>query len=176
MVSGVSISACSTRCRAARTRAQADLLGGGPDALDDGADGGVADGVEAGLEPRLGARGDVGGDVGGVQVGGAGVRGVGVGGVQAGGVGAERAVHEEVAGRADRAEFADAVGVLGAGDALGPVAEDPRARLRAGQGEQRGEVVLVGDVGPAALVDGADAERGGVRAARRAGPRRAGRA
>lgn len=46
----------------------------------------------------------MGGDIGGVQVGGTGVVGVRVRLVQAGRVGAERAVDEEVARGADRAQ------------------------------------------------------------------------
>ncbi len=93
---------------------EAELVGGGAHARHDGADRGVADGVEAGLEAGLGAGGDVVGDLGGGEVGDAGVRGVGVGVVQAGGVRAERAVDEQVAAGADRAE------PPGGLDALGP--------------------------------------------------------
>lgn len=99
-------------------------------------------------------------------MGGAGVRLVRVRLVQAGGVRAERAVDEEVTGRADRAQLPDAPGVLAVGDALGPVAEDPRPLLLRGEPEQTGEVVLVGDVGTGALVERADPERRGVRAGR----------
>ena len=126
MVSGVSISACSMRCRAARTRCRPSRLGGGPHALDDGGERGVADGVEPGLEAGLGAGGDMGGDGGRIQVGDAGVGGVGVRRVEAGGVGAERAVDEEVAGGADRAELLDPLSTLRIRDVLGPVADDPR--------------------------------------------------
>lgn len=92
-----------------------------------------------------------------VEVGGAGVGGVGVRLVQTGGVRAEGAVDEEVTGGADRTQGADFVDVL-----LGPVADDPGARLLCGEPQQPGEVVLGGDVRARALVDGADTEGGGV--------------
>ena len=98
------------------------------------------------------------GDGGGVQVGGAGVVRVGVRLVQTGGVGAEGAVDEEVAGRAERRPSSRGlVDVL-----LRPVADDARAGLLGGEPQQVREVVLGGDLRPPALVDGADAEGGGV--------------
>lgn len=114
--------------------------------------------MEARLEARPGAVDDVVGDRGGVEVGGAGVAGVGVRGVQARGVRAEGAVDEQVARGADRAQFARLGDVP-----LGPVADDARAGAFGGEPQQAGEVVLGGDLRAAALVDGADAERGGVR-------------
>src|SRR5690606_30537890 len=144
-VSGVSISACSTRCRAARIRARPSLSAAArtPSV---GADGGVAHVVactEAGLQAGFHAIGDdMGGDGLGVQVGGAGVGGVGVGLVQAGGVRAEGAVGEQVTGGADGPELPRAGHVL-----LGPVADDARHVVLGGEPEQAGEVVLGGDLG-----------------------------
>ncbi len=69
------------------------------------------------------------------------------------GVAAERAVGEQVAAGADRAELAgplDAVELAPVADALDAVV----------QRQQRAEVVLTADVRAAALVDAADAERG----------------
>ena len=167
MVSASSSSACSTRCLAARTRSTPSRSAAARDAGDHRADRGVPDGVEARLQARLGARGDVVGDLGGGQVGGAGVRRVGVRLGQAGGVRAEGAVHEQVAGRADRAEVAHPVEVGRGAHRLGPVAEHPYPGLLGGQRQQSGQVVRGGDLRARALVDRADAHR------RRVGQRRA---
>lgn len=127
--------------------------------------------MESGLETRFGARRHMRGDRRGVETALAGVRGVGVGLVQEGGVRAQRPVHEEVAGRAHGTEFTDPPGTLRVLHRLGPVAEDPGAGLFGGQPQERGEVLLVGDLGARALVHGADAQRGGVRECGALGPR-----
>ena len=67
--SALTISRCSTRCRAARTRIDTELLGDPREALGDGRDGGVTDGVEAGLHAGDGAGADVLGDLLDVEVG-----------------------------------------------------------------------------------------------------------
>ena len=51
MWSSVSISACSSRCVAARMAGQADAFRGRAQSGHDGLAGGVADDVEAGLQP-----------------------------------------------------------------------------------------------------------------------------
>ncbi len=61
-------------------------------------------------------------------------------------------------GRAERAQLAGLGDVL-----LGPVADHARARFLAGESQQAGEVVLGGDLGAAALVHRADAEGRRVR-------------
>ena len=143
---------------------QADPLGGGAYAVDDGGQGGVADGVEAGLEAGLGAGGDVGGDGLGVEVARCRCAAASAyGACEVGGVRAEGAVDEEVAGGADGAQLTDPLGFLCGRDLFGPVADDPRARASsAASASSAGEVVLAGDVRARALVEGADAERGGA--------------
>src|SRR5206468_8847294 len=101
-------------------------------------DRGVTDGVEPGLHSGGGALGDVRGDVGRLEPQhAAGVRPVGVRRGEGGGVRAERAVDEQVAGGARRAQF------TGGGDPvqLTPVADDLGDGFGAGQLEQVGEVV-----------------------------------
>ncbi len=99
----------------------------------------VADGVEAGLDTGAGARDEVCGDLVGGEVGGTEVvRGVGVGRSERGGAGAERAVHEQVAGQAGRAKLRTA----SAGSAqFAPVADHVGHGVVRDECEQCGEVV-----------------------------------
>ncbi len=80
--------------------------------------------------------------------------------MQAGGVRAEGAVGEEVARGADGAQFPCLRHALVG--PLGPVPDDAGAGHLAGQLQQAGEVVLGGDLWPAALVHRTDAEGGRV--------------
>ena len=80
---------------------------------------------------------------------------VGVGAAQAGGVRADRAVGEQVAGGAQRAQLAGPVDAT----ELAPVADDVRPGLRAGQGEHGAEVVLARRCPGRRARAAADAER-----------------
>ncbi len=112
-------------------RGLADLLGRGGHPGRDRGHRGVADRVEAGLQAGPGAQHDVLADLVHGQVPVAVLaRSVHIGLAEAGGVRADRAVGEQVAGRAERAELAGGVHTGRSG--LPPVREDRRQPARPG--------------------------------------------